>query len=657
MSNFQDKAKLIWDTAELLRGDYKPADYGKVILPMTVIRRLDSVLESTKDEVQVRYKSMTEPLTVLNQRILTKLANAPFYNTSPFTMRRLKDSPGILTDNLRSYIQGFSANVRDIIGYFDFDTQIQKLQDANLLYLVVDRFSEVDLHPATVSNMDMGYIFEELIRRFNEQSNETAGDHFTPREVIRLMVNILFDADDEALTKPHITRKIFDPACGTGGMLSISHERLKELNSTMNVEVYGQEINPESYAICKSDMLLQDLNADNIKFGNSFTQDGLQNEQFHYMLSNPPFGVDWKKVQSEIQTEYEKLGFNGRFGAGLPRVSDGSLLFLQHMISKMKVGEGRIAMVLNGSPLFTGGAGSGESEIRRWIIENDWLEAIVALPTELFYNTGIATYIWIVSNHKSGDRTGRIQLINATVFSQKMRKSLGNKRNELSQEHIDKIVEMYSYFKNEENSKIFDNEDFGYRRITIERPLRLRFEVSDSGVETLQANKGFGKLDTSEQKKILGALASLRNGKPMFNRQEATDRLKVAFNYESVSVKPAILKVIVDSFCERDESAEICLDGKGKPESDADLRDFENVPLKEDIYEYFEREVKPHVPDAWINEDIRDDKDGQIGKVGYEISFTRHFYKFEEMRSASDIATEIRELEKKIVEKMKGLFV
>lgn len=395
--NFSDKVSLIWNTAELLRGDYKQSDYGKVILPLTVIRRLDCVLEPTKDAVLEKYKTMQEPLTLFNQRILYRVANAPFYNVSPFTLKSLKNYPNLLADNFRTYLNGFSENVREILRHFDFDVHIQRLSESNLLYLVLDEFLKINLHPDVVSNIEMGYIFEELIRRFSEQSNETAGEHFTPREVIKLMVNILFDADKEALTGEKVVRKIYDPACGTGGMLAVAHEYLRKLNPTMNIEVFGQELNPESYAICKADMLIKGLNASNIKFGNSFTQDGLQNEQFHYFLSNPPFGVDWKKVQKEIEKEHKELGYSGRFGAGLPRVSDGSLLFLQHMISKMKPGESRIAIVLNGSPLFTGGAGSGESEIRRWIIENDWLEAIIALPTDLFYNTGIATYVWILN--------------------------------------------------------------------------------------------------------------------------------------------------------------------------------------------------------------------------------------------------------------------
>ncbi|OPX00676.1 class I SAM-dependent DNA methyltransferase [Geobacillus sp. LEMMY01] len=657
MMNFSDKVSLIWNTAELLRGDYKQSDYGKVILPLTVIRRLDCVLEPTKDAVLEKYKTMQEPLTLFNQRILYRVANAPFYNVSPFTLKSLKNYPNLLADNFRTYLNGFSENVREILRHFDFDVHIQRLSESNLLYLVLDEFLKINLHPDVVSNIEMGYIFEELIRRFSEQSNETAGEHFTPREVIKLMVNILFDADKEALTGEKVVRKIYDPACGTGGMLAVAHEYLRKLNPTMNIEVFGQELNPESYAICKADMLIKGLNASNIKFGNSFTQDGLQNEQFHYFLSNPPFGVDWKKVQKEIEKEHKELGYSGRFGAGLPRVSDGSLLFLQHMISKMKPGESRIAIVLNGSPLFTGGAGSGESEIRRWIIENDWLEAIIALPTDLFYNTGIATYVWILSNHKSPERQGKIQLINAVDFYQKMRKNLGNKRNELSEEHIQKIVELYSFFEENEYSKIFDNEDFGYRRITIERPLRLNFQTSKERIERLYEQKSFTKLTKEEQGAIMNAIRDIDDSKLFRNRDEFEKELKNVMKKAGLSVKAPVMKAILTALSEKDENADICFDKDGNPEPDPELRDYENVPLKQDIYEYFEQEVKPYVPDAWINETITDDKDGFVGKVGYEISFTRHFYKFEKLRPSSEIAKEIQELEASIAEKIRGLLV
>ncbi|MWC27175.1 type I restriction-modification system subunit M [Paenibacillus sp. MMS18-CY102] len=651
--NFSDKVSLIWNIAELLRGDYKQSDYGKVILPFTVLRRLDCVLEESKDKVLESYKTMNEPLTTIQQRMLERASGSKFYNTNPFTMRSMRDFPGMLADNLKQYVQGFSENAREIIRYFDFEAQINKLQESNILFNVLEEMLKIDLHPNIVSNIEMGYIFEELIRRFSEQSNETAGEHFTPREVIQLMVNVLFEADAAALTGEKVVRKIYDPACGTGGMLAVAYEYLRKLNPTMNVEVFGQELNGESYAICKSDMLLKGLNVSNIKYGNSFTQDGLENEEFHYFLSNPPFGVDWKKSQKEVEEEHKKKSYNGRFGAGLPRVSDGSLLFLQHMISKMKPGEGRIAIVLNGSPLFTGGAGSGESEIRRWIIENDWLEAIIALPTDLFYNTGIATYIWVLSNHKPANRQGKVQLINAIDLYQKMRKSLGSKRNELGQEHIDDILKLYSYFEEGEKSKVFDNEDFGYRRITIERPLRLNFQASPERIEQLNSQTAFVKLSVVEQEAIKDVLTGIPSDRIYMYRDDFEKALKKLFKQSGIIMKAPVYKAVLTALAERDENAEICYDAKGNKEADAELRDFENVPLKQSVYDYFDAEVRPHVEDAWINEDVRDEKDGAVGTVGYEIPFTRHFYKYQELRSSIEINNEIKELESDILELLK----
>lgn len=655
--NFSDKVSLIWNIAELLRGDYKQSDYGKVILPFTVLRRLDCVLEESKDKVLDSYKTMNEPLTTVQQRMLERASGSKFYNTSPFTLRTIRDFPGMLGDNIKQYVQGFSENAREIIRYFEFESQINKLQEGNILFNVLDEMLKIDLHPSHVSNIEMGYIFEELIRRFSEQSNETAGEHFTPREVIQLMVNVLFEADTAALTGEKVVRKIYDPACGTGGMLAVAYEYLRKLNPTMNVEVFGQELNGESYAICKSDMLLKGLNVTNIKYGNSFTQDGLENEEFHYFLSNPPFGVDWKKTQKEIEEEHKKKGFEGRFGAGLPRVSDGSLLFLQHMISKMKPGEGRIAIVLNGSPLFTGSAGSGESEIRRWIIENDWLETIIALPTDLFYNTGIATYIWVLSNHKPANRQGKVQLINAVDLYQKMRKSLGNKRNELGQEHIEEIVKLYSYFAETENCKIFDNEDFGYRRITIECPLRLNFQTSADRIHKLNDQSAFKKLSLGEQEQIKAVLSEMDSSKLYINRDEFEETLKKAFKRKMLTIKTAIFRAILSALAERDENAEICYDAKGNKEADSELRDFENVPLKQSVYDYFNAEVRPYVEDAWINENVRDEKDGGVGKVGYEIPFTRHFYKYQELRPSIEINAEIHALESEILELLKEVTI
>ncbi len=470
----KNHAAFIWSVADLLRGDYKQSEYGKVIMPLTVIRRLDCVLEPTKDPVLDRYKKMKGRIDNVDP-VLCQVAGQQFYNTSQLTFTKLLDDPNQIAANLRAYIAGFSESARDIIEKFGFDTQIERLAKANLLYQVVGKFAEVDLHPDTVSNLEMGYLYEELIRRFSELSNETAGEHFTPREVIKLMVNLLFIEDNDVLATKGTVRTLFDPACGTGGMLSVAEDYLRHLNPDARLEVFGQELNEETYAICRSDMMLKGQDASHIAVGNSFSEDGHGDRTFDYCLANPPFGVEWKKVEKEITKEHEEQGFRGRFGAGLPRINDGSFLFLQHMIAKMKPvdqGGSRIAIVFNGSPLFTGAAGSGESEIRRWIIENDWLEAVVALPVNLFYNTGISTYFWIVTNRKSKERRGKVQLIDGREYFVKMRKSLGEKRKEVSDDQITQITRLYADFTEGEHVKIFPNEAFGYMRITVERPLR-----------------------------------------------------------------------------------------------------------------------------------------------------------------------------------------
>jgi type I restriction enzyme M protein len=495
-------SSFIWSVADLLRGDYKQSDYGKVILPFTVLRRLDCVLEETKaavlEELEKREKAKLNP-----EPFLLKASGQLFYNTSPLDMKKLMGDQDHIKENLFAYLQAFSPAVRDIFESFEFHTQIDRLAKAGLLYLVTEKFANIDLHPETISNAQMGAVFEELIRKFAEISNETAGEHFTPREVIRLMVNLLFIEDDAALTKPGVVRSIYDPTAGTGGMLSVSGEHLADLNPDARLVMYGQELNPESYAICKADMLIKGQDIANIIFGNTLSNDGLPGKQFDYMLSNPPFGVEWKKIEKEVRKEAEQLGFNGRFGPGLPRVSDGSLLFLLHLISKMrptKDGGSRFGIVLNGSPLFTGGAGSGESEIRRYVLEKDLLEAIIGLPTDMFYNTGISTYVWIVSNRKPTHRKGKVQLIDASGFWQKMRKSLGSKRKELSDEHIAEITRLFgeSCEVTQDGvpiSRIFKNEDFGYRTITVERP-----ERDDKGnvvKETKGKNKGKPKADAN----------------------------------------------------------------------------------------------------------------------------------------------------------------
>jgi type I restriction enzyme M protein len=569
MNNFKEKANFLWSIADLLRGHYKQADYGKVILPLTVIRRLDFILEPTKKKVLDSYEQHKAKKPEVLEPILNNVAKAKFHNRSKFDFNELVKDPNHLAANFKNYIKGYSISAIEIIEYFSFEDQIRKLEEYDLLYLVLKKFAEAGEIFQNVSSMEMGYIFEELIRKFAELSNETAGEHFTPREVIRLMVNLLFVHDKDILTKEGIVRTLYDPACGTGGMLSEAEEFLRELNPDAKLEVFGQEMNPESFAICKADMLIKGQNPSNIKFGNSFTQDGLVDERFDYMLSNPPFGVDWKKSEKLIKDEAAKKGWDGRFGAGLPSISDGSFLFLQHMISKMKRKDSgtRIGIVFNGSPLFSGAAGSGPSDIRKWIIENDMLEAIVALPDQLFYNTGISTYIWIVTDHKSKNRKGKVQLINATggdledkdnPFYAKMLRSLGNKRKEIHESSIHKITKLYGDFQENEYCKIFDNEDFGYHRITVDRP----------------------KLDEA--------------GSPL-------------------------------------------LDKKGKTLADSDLRDSETIPLKEDIDTYFQREVLPHVPDAWI--------DNEKTKVGYEINFTKYFYKYKPLRSLAEIRRDILVLE------------
>jgi type I restriction enzyme M protein len=469
----------IWSVADLLRGDYKPHEYGEVILPFTVLRRLDCVLERTKAAVLTE-KAKREKAGLNPEPFLLRKAGALFYNTSPLDLKKLTGDQDNIGANLRAYVQAFSAPVRDIFEKFEFEAQVDRLQKSNLLYLVTEKFANIDLHPDRVSNADMGQVFEELIRRFAELSNETAGEHFTPREVIRLMVNLLFIEDDEALTRPFVVRSIYDPTAGTGGMLSVAGEHLAALNPDARLVMYGQELNAHSFAICKADMLIKGQDIANIVFGNTLSNDGLPEKRFDYMLSNPPFGVEWKKIEKEVRTEHQQAGYAGRFGPGLPRVSDGSLLFLLHLLARMRPavdGGSRFGIVLNGSPLFTGGAGSGESEIRRYVVENDLLEAIIALPTDMFYNTGISTYVWIVSNRKSAARKGKVQLIDASSYWQKMRKSLGSKRKELGPEHIEEITRLFGDFEEVTKdgtpiSRIFKNEDFGYRTITVERPLR-----------------------------------------------------------------------------------------------------------------------------------------------------------------------------------------
>lgn len=663
MNNFGEKVSFIWSVADLIRGPYRPNQYKDVMLPMTVLRRLDCVLEPTKDKVLEQQKKLSGGKVKNVDSILCRVTGVPFYNTSRYTFEKLKGDPNNIAANLTNYIKGFSTRAREIIENFGFEEHIAKLDKSDRLYLVVSKFCDIDLHPHAVSNIEMGYIFEELIRRFNEASNEEAGDHFTPREVIRLMVNLLFMPDGDILTTKGIVKTLYDPACGTGGMLSVAEDYVRELNPDARLEVFGQDYNAQAYAICGSDMMIKGQDIDHIAFGDSFTDDRFPRHKFDYMLANPPFGVEWKPEADFVTREHEEQGFGGRFGAGLPRINDGSLLFIMHMISKMKdpkEGGTRLGIVFNGSPLFTGAAGSGESEICRWIIENDWLEAIVALPDQLFYNTGIYTYLWIVTNRKKPGRKGKIQLVDGTKFFKKMRKSLGNKRNEVCDNQRDEITRLYGNFKDADNVRIFDNADFGYRRITVERPLRLNFAVDEARIASIKETTAFANLAASKKRKdtkaaqaeieegrklqegILAALRPLAGKGIVKNREQFAEMVQTAFKKAGLKIPAVLFKALLMALAERDETADVCIDAKGNPEPDPELRDYENVPLKEDVDEYMKREVLPHVPDAWV--------DDSKTKIGYEINFNRYFYKYTPPRPLEEIEADLKMIEKEIAD-------
>ncbi len=672
-NNVKDLASFIWSIADLLRGDFRQSEYGKVILPFTVLRRLDCIIETNKAEFSKAYDEKKSQFSGdVPEPIIKSISKGSFYNISRFTFKSLLDDPSQIKNNIKKYIDGYSDNVLNIMGHFEIEKQIDKLESANLLYLVSQKFSNIDLHPNNVSNIEMGYAFEELIRRFAELSNETAGEHFTPREVIDLMVNIIFNGENEnkLLTNDSKIYKIYDPACGTGGMLSESQHFLNNLNTSIKTVLFGQEINPESSAICTSDMIIKGQEVNHIIYGDTLRNDGLTDEKFDYMLCNPPFGVEWKKQEKEVKKEYELQGYNGRFGAGLPRINDGSLLFLQTMLSKMipvtkndkgqEEGGSRMAIVFNGSPLFTGSAGSGESNIRKWIIENDWLESVIALPNDLFYNTGIATYIWVLTNRKEQKRKGKVQLINAADFFEKMRKSLGSKRNQISEKQIDEITATYGKFEQNDLTKIFDNEDFGYERITVERPLRLRFDINLETISLLQETNAFkalaiskkkgdnGSKEIEEGKKLQSQIINILNAnidKSWMDEEVFSSDIKAIFSKESLKLDAKLLKILTEGLSQRDEEAEIVKDGKGNPKADPTLRDNENVPLKEDIEEYFKREVLPHVSDAWI--------DHSKTVRGYEIPFTRHFYKYTPPRKLEEIESELNALQREILELMR----
>ena len=652
----------VWSIAEILRGDFKQSDYGKVILPFVVLRRLDCLLEVSKQDVLEAAKRLSDAVDDPTKDMILFAAageNIKVYNLSAFTFESLKaQDPGQLHDNLINYITKFSGNVRDIfLDKFLFTEQLKLLKDRGILWQVFDCFTQIDLHPEHVDNIEMGYLFEDLIRRFSEISNETAGEHFTPREVIRLIVELLIANDDTKLTGKGIIRQVYDPACGTGGMLALAEQALKEFNPSIRIELFGQELNGESFGICKSDMLLTGHDPEQIAFGNSLTNDTQKGKSFHYMLSNPPYGVDWKKYQDPIREEAQTLGAKGRFGAGLPRISDGQLLFLQHMISKMRDDEtgSRIGIVMNGSPLFTGGANSGESEIRRWMLENDWVEAIVALPTDLFYNTGIQTYVWLLTNRKPAVRRGKVQMIDASGerFWKSMRKSLGPKRREIPDVARREIVRIFAEMLNgnrepTEFSKTFDTTDFGYREVRIERPLRLNFQATPERFERLKAEKAFRRLDADAQVAILEALDARISTALFTNRDEFDRALTGALKAAGVKIGAPVRKAVLSALSEQDEDADTCMDKSGNPEPDTDLRDHELVPLKEDWREYIEREVKPFVPDAWVNENHRDARDGEVGRVGYEINFNRYFYRYVPPRPLEEIDAELKTLEAEI---------
>lgn len=644
-TNISSLANLIWSVADLLRGDFKQSQYGRIILPFTVLRRLECVLAPTRDKVLATAESTKAMPELARHKLLLNAAGQSFYNTAKLTLNNLGEKQ--IGDNLDAYVRGFSREAFEVFEHFNFAASIDLLEDADLLYKVVRNFANVDLSPETVDNYHMGLVFEELIRKFAESSNETAGEHFTPRDIVRLTTSLVFAADDEALTTAGVVRTIYDPTAGTGGFLSCGMEYLHELNPAARLATFGQELNPESFAICKADMLIKGQDISNIKLGNTLSDDQLPTDRFDYCLSNPPFGVDWKKVEKQVRDEHLLKGHSGRFGAGLPRVSDGSLLFLQHLIAKMKPEGSRIGIILNGSPLFTGGAGSGESEIRRYILEHDLLDTLVALPTDMFYNTGIATYIWVLSNHKPAERKGKVLLINASDLHSPMRKSLGSKRKQLSDEAIEQIVRLASRYEEGPIAKIFPTTAFGYRRITVERPLKLAFYPQDAErLASLTADKGWAKLDGTLQSAILTALGQFAEAK-LLSRDKFKKQLTKLLG--EVKLPAPAFKLLVSHLGEQDDAAEVCKT-KGEPEANADLRDNENVPLGEDIYDYLKREVLPHVPDAWIDTTKTDPLDGQVGIVGYEIPFNRHFYQYQPPRDLAAIDADLDAVAKEIMQ-------
>ncbi len=663
--NVIEKANLIWSIADIIgQGLYKPHEYGKVILPMTVIKRFDDLLKPTKDKVMEMYEKIKH--LEVKDSFLQSASGYQFYNISPFTFDTLLADSEHIEANFRTYLAGYSDNIQDILENFDFDKEITKLANNNMLFLIIQEFNTKKAYMGNISSTDMGYIFEELVRKFSESYNEHAGAHFTSRDIIYLMTDLLIAEEKDLLIKEGVVKTVYDQAMGTSQMLACMEERLKDLDADADVRLFGQEVNPETYAIAKADMLIKGGNANNMKLGNTLTDDKFKGYTFDYCISNPPFGIDWRVEQKAVEAE-AKLGDKGRFGVGLPHINDGQQLFDLNGLSKLKE-TGRMAIVHNGSPLFTGAAGSGPSEIRRYIIENDWLEAIVQLPNDTFYNTGITTYIWIMSKNKAPHRKGKVQLIDASQMYEKRRRSIGNKRNDISEECREVIVKAYGEFLNKEyklgdrtcESKIFNNEDFGYYEITIETPLRLNFKIDDERIERLKSERAFMNLAKSRKKgeagekeveegkrlqeEIIEKLQSMKSDILYKNREEFTKVIKGAFK----GLPANLIKAIVSALSEKDETADICRDSKDRPEPDPDLRDTERVPITEDIEEYFEKEVRPYNPDAWI--------DRTKTKIGYEIPFTRYFYKYKAPEKSEVIATRIIKLEEELAKSLNALF-
>ena len=662
MSNqsHSSNVSLVWALADLLRGSWKQYEYQDVILPLVLLKRLDTILAPTRDAVRRTNNEFSGKIDV--DPILRQVAGAEFYNTSNYDFAELLNDPSHIAANFHTYITGFSPNVQEIFEKFDFDRQLERLEGGNILYELIKRLNTVNLSPQTVDNHQMGTLFEELLRKFAEQSNETSGEHFTPRDVVTLLAELIVHPDREELKMPHIGKLVYDPTSGTGGILSVIKEKIQtDINPDADIHLYGQELNPQTYALSKADMLIKGEDPNNIRGGDkdhakasTLSNDQFFEKSFDYIAANPPYGVDWKKDKSVVEKEAER-GYAGRFGAGTPRISDGQLLFLQHMISKMRPaseGGARIGIVLNGSPLFTGNAGSGESEIRRWILEKDLLEAIVSLPDQLFYNTGISTYIWILSNKKPAERKGKVQLIDGRTLFHKMRKSLGNKRKELHEDDRKRILELYEEFKESKRVKIFDTEAFGYRQITVERPLQLNFAATPERIARLDTVASLVK-----KPERLAALKSVTGklSETVYKDAKLFEGIIKTVATADGALSVAELKILMQVLSEQDDTAVVVVDAKGRPEADSSLRDSENIPLGEDVHDYFAREVLPYVPNAWINTKAVDHKDGELGKIGYEIPFTRFFYEYKAPRELKDIEADIKMAEDELAVLLKEL--